>query len=424
MQDRVIVVGSGAREHAFAAALVRSGSRVVIAPGNAGTAALGKNVAIAASDVSGLVQLARAEEATLVFIGPEVPLSLGLVDALSAEGIAAFGPSRAAARLESSKAFMKRFLERHGIPTAGFKVFEDAALACEYVRRAARPLVVKADGLAAGKGVVVASTTDEAIDAVERMMVAGAFGDAGRTIVIEEVLPGEEVSFHVVADGERVVVLPPAQDHKRVHDGDRGPNTGGMGAYAPAPVVSAALREAILARVIEPTLAGLAREGTPFRGALFAGIMVVDGEPVVLEFNVRFGDPEATVLVPLQEGSWLELLRASASGRLDTSRGQDAPRRAALTVVLAAEGYPEAPTVGDVIHGLDLPDLEGTTVFHAGTALRDDGAVVTAGGRVLAVSGVADSLEQAAARAYSAAQRVTFRGVHFRNDIGKRALSR
>ena len=424
MQDRVIVVGSGAREHAFAAALVRSGSRVVIAPGNAGTAALGKNVAIAASDVSGLVQLARAEEATLVFIGPEVPLSLGLVDALSAEGIAAFGPSRAAARLESSKAFMKRFLERHGIPTAGFKVFEDAALACEYVRRAARPLVVKADGLAAGKGVVVASTTDEAIDAVERMMVAGAFGDAGRTIVIEEVLPGEEVSFHVVADGERVVVLPPAQDHKRVHDGDRGPNTGGMGAYAPAPVVSAALREAILARVIEPTLAGLAREGTPFRGALFAGIMVVDGEPVVLEFNVRFGDPEATVLVPLHEGSWLELLRASASGRLDTSRGQDAPRRAALTVVLAAEGYPEAPTVGDVIHGLDLPDLEGTTVFHAGTALRDDGAVVTAGGRVLAVSGVADSLEQAAARAYSAAQRVTFRGVHFRNDIGKRALSR
>jgi len=424
VQDRVIVVGSGAREHAFAAALVRSGSRVVIAPGNAGTAALGKNVAIAASDVSGLVQLARAEEATLVFIGPEVPLSLGLVDALSAEGIAAFGPSRAAARLESSKAFMKRFLERHGIPTAGFKVFEDAALACEYVRRAARPLVVKADGLAAGKGVVVASTTDEAIDAVERMMVAGAFGDAGRTIVIEEVLPGEEVSFHVVADGERVVVLPPAQDHKRVHDGDRGPNTGGMGAYAPAPVVSAALREAILARVIEPTLAGLAREGTPFRGALFAGIMVVDGEPVVLEFNVRFGDPEATVLVPLQEGSWLELLRASASGRLDTSRGQDAPRRAALTVVLAAEGYPEAPTVGDVIHGLDLPDLEGTTVFHAGTALRDDGAVVTAGGRVLAVSGVADSLEQAAARAYSAAQRVTFRGVHFRNDIGKRALSR
>jgi len=424
VQDRVIVVGSGAREHAFAAALVRSGSRVVIAPGNAGTAALGKNVAIAASDVSGLVQLARAEEATLVFIGPEVPLSLGLVDALSAEGIAAFGPSRAAARLESSKAFMKRFLERHGIPTAGFKVFEDAALACEYVRRAARPLVVKADGLAAGKGVVVASTTDEAIDAVERMMVAGAFGDAGRTIVIEEVLPGEEVSFHVVADGERVVVLPPAQDHKRVHDGDRGPNTGGMGAYAPAPVVSAALREAILARVIEPTLAGLAREGTPFRGALFAGIMVVDGEPVVLEFNVRFGDPEATVLVPLHEGSWLELLRASASGRLDASRGQDAPRRAALTVVLAAEGYPEAPTVGDVIHGLDLPDLEGTTVFHAGTALRDDGAVVTAGGRVLAVSGVADSLEQAAARAYSAAQRVTFRGVHFRNDIGKRALSR
>ncbi len=426
MHEHVVVVGGGAREHAFARALAADGAVVVVTPGNAGTdGALPRHGArVAAGDVRGLVALARGEGASLVVVGPELPLSLGLVDALEAAGVRTFGPSRAAARLESSKAFMKRFLARHGVPTAAFEVFDDPSAARAYVQRAGRPLVVKADGLAAGKGVVVASTTGEALDAVERMMVQGAFGEAGRTVVIEEVLPGEEVSFHVVSDGERFVELPAAQDHKRVFDGDRGPNTGGMGAYAPAPVVGEELRQAILARVIEPTLAGLAREGTPFRGALFAGIMVVDGEPVVLEFNVRFGDPEATALVPLYDGSWLDLLRGAAEGRLpvSTPRPSSGASRAALSVVLAAEGYPEAPVTGDVIAGLDLPPVADTLVFHAGTARRADGAVVTAGGRVVTVTGVGGTLADAAARAYAGARRIAFRGAHFRTDIGARAL--
>ncbi len=428
VQDRVVVVGGGAREHAFARALSATGARVVVAPGNAGTAACGANVAVPVTDVKGLVDLARGAggdgPASLVFVGAELPLALGLVDALGAAGIPAFGPSRAAAQLESSKAFMKRFLARHGIPTAPFEVFEDAASACEFVERAGRPLVVKADGLAAGKGVVVARTTAEALEAVDRMMVQRVFGDAGRTVVIEEVLPGEEVSFHVISDGERFAALPAAQDHKRVRDRDEGPNTGGMGAYAPAPVVGVALRDAILARVIEPTLAGLAREGTPFRGALFAGIMVVNGEPIVLEFNVRFGDPEATALVPLYAASWLDLLRGAAEGRLppEASRAGSVSTQAALSVVLAAEGYPEAPVTGDVIVGLDLPELAGTTLLHAGTARRPDGAVVTAGGRVLTVTGVGDTLATARERAYAAVGRISFRGAHHRSDIGARAL--
>jgi phosphoribosylamine--glycine ligase len=422
VRDRVVVVGGGAREHAIARALVAEGCDVIVAPGNAGTAAIGRNAKVSATDVEGLVRLARAEDASLVVVGSEAPLALGLVDALGAVGILAFGPSREAARLESSKAFMKRFLKRHGVATAPFEVFERPAEARAYVQRASRPLVVKADGLAAGKGVVVASTTEEALAAIDSMMVAATFGDAGRTVVIEEVLPGEEVSFHVVSDGERFVVLPPAQDHKRVRDGDQGPNTGGMGAYAPAPVVSPAMHDAIVNRIIEPTLAGLMREGTPFRGALFAGIMVVSGDPVVLEFNVRFGDPEATVLVPLYEGNWLDLLEGAAKGRLAPTPPVRAPSRAALSVVLAAEGYPEAPVLGDVIHGLERPLPEGTTVHHAGTALRADGAVVTAGGRVLTVTGVDDSLEGAASRAYAATRQIAFRGAHCRSDIGARAL--
>jgi len=423
VNDRVIVVGGGAREHAFARALRASGAEVVAAPGNAGTLSDGRNAAVAADDVDGIVRLAKEERARLVFVGPERPLAFGLVDALAAEGVSVFGPSRAAARLESSKAFMKAFLARHGVPTARFKVFDREADARDYVVRAARPLVVKADGLAAGKGVVVARTTEEALAAVDRMMVRGAFGDAGRTVVIEDVLPGEEVSFHVVSDGTRFVALPPAQDHKRVHDGDLGPNTGGMGAYAPAPVVTPQLHDAILGRIIEPTLAGLAREGIPFRGALFAGIMVTDGEPMVLEFNVRFGDPEATVLVPLYGGSWLELLLGAAEGRLPSPPGARAGAHdAALAVVLAAEGYPDAPVKGDVIHGLDLPELPGTTVLHAGTVRRGDGAVVTEGGRVITVAAVGDSLHAARDRAYAAASRISFRGAHHRTDIGARAL--
>ena len=425
MQDRVVVVGGGAREHAFARALAESGALVVTAPGNAGTAAVGKNADVAADDVSGIVRLARAEKAKLVLVGPERPLSLGLVDALAAEKVPAFGPTRAAAQLESSKAFMKRFLSRHGVPTAPFAVFDRAVDAREYVIRAQRPLVVKADGLAAGKGVVVAETTAAALLAVDRMMVEGAFGDAGRTVVIEEVLPGEELSFHVVADGERFVALTSAEDHKRVHDGDRGPNTGGMGAYGPSSIVTPRMHDTILSRIIEPTLRGLAREGTPFRGALFAGIMVVEGEPIVLEFNVRFGDPEATVLVPLYGGSWQDLLLGAAAGRLPEALPPERldGGRSALAVVLAAEAYPERPVTGDVIHGLDLPDLPGTTVLHAGTTRRADGAVVSSGGRVLTVTAVADTRDAARERAYEAVSRISFRGAHYRRDIGARGAA-
>ncbi len=422
--DRVLVVGSGAREHAFARALAAEGARVVVAPGNAGTARCGRNAATLATDVDGIVALAASERASLVFVGPEAPLSLGVVDALAARGIAAFGPSKDAARLESSKAFMKRFLKKNGIPTAAFEVFDDARAAKEFIARAGRPLVVKADGLAAGKGVVVARDAAEAERAVDDMMVARVFGDAGATVIVEDVLPGEEVSFHVVSDGTRWVALPPAQDHKRIFDGDRGPNTGGMGAYAPAPVVSEALHTAIVSGVIEPTLAGLSREGMPFRGALFAGIMVVGGQPVVLEFNVRFGDPEATALVPLYHGRWLELLRGSATGRLPETVRSTPPSAhgAALSVVLAAEGYPARPVTGDVIHGLEHAEENGAVVFHAGTRENDQGDAVTAGGRVLTVTGVGSSLGEAAAVAYGAASKVSFRGMQYRRDIGARAL--
>jgi phosphoribosylamine--glycine ligase len=422
VQDRVIVVGGGAREHAFARAFAASGAEVVVAPGNAGTAKEHRNAAVKADDKDALVALAESLRPRLVFVGPEVPLALGLVDALGARGIRAFGPSQAAARLESSKSFMKRFLQRHDIPTAAFEVFTDPALARAYVIAASRPLVVKADGLAAGKGVVVAGDAAEAVDAIDRMMVERVFGAAGATVVIEELLPGEEVSFHVVADGERFEVLPAAQDHKRALDGDRGANTGGMGAYAPAPLVDDRLSGVILERIIAPTLAGLAREGFPFRGALFAGLMVHQGEPMTLEFNVRFGDPETSVLVPLYTGSWLELLAGAADGRLPPPPPV-APPRAALAVVMASEGYPATPATGDVIRGLDLPELTGSFVLHAGTSLAVDGSVVSAGGRVLTVGAVARTLAEAREGAYAAVARIHFRGEHHRSDIGARALT-
>jgi phosphoribosylamine--glycine ligase len=421
---RVLLVGSGAREHALARAIAVAGADVWIAPGNAGTLGVGRNVAVRSDDVNGLVALALRERVDLVVVGPELPLTLGLVDALAAKGVLAFGPTRAAAQLEGSKAFMKRFLKRHGIPTAPFEVFDDPAAAEGYVRARACPLVVKADGLAAGKGVVVASSTDEALEAIRRIMRERVFGEAGATVVIEDVLPGEEVSFHVVADGERFVALAPAQDHKRVGDGDRGPNTGGMGAYAPAPLVTPALHARIVDTLLAPTLEGLAREGCAFRGALFAGLMIDGQEPRVLEFNVRFGDPEATVLVPLYEGDWLALLEGAARGELPVAASAATPSGAALAVVMAAEGYPSSPRMGDAIEGLGGALEPGAFVFHAGTAAGEGGAVVTAGGRVLTVGGHAATLEDAARIAYRAASGIHFRGEHHRSDIGHRAFRR
>jgi phosphoribosylamine--glycine ligase len=426
---RVLVLGGGAREHTLAWALGRSGCDVLVAPGNAGTREVARNVPVKVDDVVAVIDLAARERADLVVVGPELPLTLGVVDALAEKGILAFGPTRAAARLEGSKAFMKRFCTRHGIATAACEIFDDADRAERYVRAAARPLVVKADGLAAGKGVVVAADAEEAAGAIDRIMRKRELGDAGATVVIEEVLPGEEASFHVVCDGERTIELAPAQDHKRVFDGDRGPNTGGMGAYAPAPVVTEAVRAKVMKEIVEPTLAGMKKDGAPFRGVLFVGLMIEAGVPRVLEYNVRFGDPETSVIVPLlvDEVPLLDVLRGAAKGDLREAiakRKAPAAARAAMCVVMAAEGYPGTVKTGDVIEGLDAAarEGEGAYVFHAGTKAREDGAVVTSGGRVLAVGGAGETLEAAARRAYGAVGRIRWRGEHHRTDIGHRAL--
>ncbi len=337
---RVVIVGSGAREHALAAAIAAGGHEVVVAPGNAGTASVARNAGVRADDVPGLVELAVAERADLVVVGPELPLTLGLVDALEARGLRAFGPSRAAARLEGSKAFMKRFCERHRIPTAAFAVFDDPDAAERHVRAAPRPLVVKADGLAAGKGVVVSSSAEEACAAIDRIMRKREFGDAGRTVVLEEHLAGEEASFHVVCDGARGVALAPAQDHKRVRDGDRGPNTGGMGAYAPAPVVTPEVHERVMREIVEPTLAGMAAEGTPVRGVLFVGLMIERGVPRVLEYNVRFGDPGGDGPRPDLRRRLVRAARRGGARAISLARRRRRPTLAALVGRHGGGGVP------------------------------------------------------------------------------------
>lgn len=413
---KVLVVGGGSREHALGFGL--RAHTLLFAPGNAGTATLGTNVEVAATDIEGLVALAKKERVDLVVVGPEAPLTLGLVDALEAAGVRAFGPSKAAAQLEGSKAFMKRLLADKAIPTAAFAIFEDAAAAKAHVTKLGRPLVVKADGLAAGKGVFVPSTVDETLAAIDTLMVARELGDAGATVVLEELLPGEEASFHVVCDGTRALPLVAAQDHKRALDGDRGPNTGGMGAYAPAPIVTAAMADMIMTRVVTPTLEGMRERGAPFRGVLFVGLMIDRDVVNVLEFNVRFGDPETTVLVPMFDGDWFALLDGAARGDLSGVKA-GVREGAALAVVMAAEHYPRTPTKGDVIRGLDA--VTGAHVFHAGTR-REENDVVTAGGRVLTVCATAPSLARAHAAAYEAVDKIGWRGEHHRRDIGQRAL--
>jgi phosphoribosylamine--glycine ligase len=418
---RVLIVGAGAREHALGAALASGGHEVVTAPGNAGTALVGRNASVRLDDTRGLVELAERERAELVVVGPEGPLALGLVDALEERGIRAFGPTRAAARLETSKAFMKHFCSRYDIPTAPFAVFDDPDQAERHVR-ANGPLVVKADGLAAGKGVVVASTVDEACSAIDRIMRKREFGQAGATVVLEERLEGEEASFHVVSDGARAIALVSAQDHKRLCDGDQGPNTGGMGACAPARVVTPDVHESVLHSIVEPTLAGMASEGTPFRGALFVGLMIEDGRARVLEYNVRFGDPEAVVIAPLYEGDWFELLAGAASGDISGVRGGNS-KESALAVVMASAGYPGHPRVGETILGLDAAMPSGVFIRHAGTVAGTDGSVQTAGGRVLAVGAKRPTLAAAAEAAYAAVGTIRWAGEQHRSDIGWRALA-
>ncbi len=421
---KVLVVGQGAREHALAQRLSKDSgvSAVLCAPGNAGTAAFADNLDVKATDVAAIVGAAKERGVGLVVVGPEAPLVAGLVDALAEEGILAFGPSRAAAELEGSKIFAKELMAKKKVPTAAFRVFDDAGEAERYVREADRPLVVKADGLAAGKGVVVADDADEAVGAIDRIMRQRAFGDAGARLLIEERMSGPEVSYHVVCDGERYVALASAQDHKRVYDGDRGPNTGGMGAYSPAPMVTEAVEQRILTEVVEPTLAGMREAGTPFRGVLFVGLMITDEGPRVLEYNVRFGDPECETLMTRWKGDVLPLLLGAAKGDLsEVTPAWEAP--ASMCVVIASGGYPGKYAVGKAIGGLETASsVEGVTVFHAGTKTEGDG-YVTAGGRVLAVTAIGDSVDQAAERAYRAVDAITIEGKHFREDIGWQARS-
>ncbi|HVU01579.1 MAG TPA: phosphoribosylamine--glycine ligase [Polyangiaceae bacterium] len=421
---KVLVVGSGGREHALAHRLLASESvgEVLVAPGNAGTAGAappGKAI----RNVTGKpLDVAKAERPDLVVVGPEAPLTEGIVDALAAEGIVAFGPSKSAARLEGSKAFMKDFVRRAGILTARHEVVAKEADLRDAVRRFQSPPVVKADGLCAGKGVVVAETHEEAVAAGAEMLRGDRFGDAGRVVVLEERILGAEASVHAISDGERVFVLPSAQDHKRIGDGDTGPNTGGMGTYAPAPLVTPALAERVRVEVFERTVRAMAAEGNPYKGVLFAGLMVTDaGEPYLLEFNVRFGDPETEVLMNVLDGDLADALHSAAKGLLDPA-ALSVSARHALSVVVASEGYPGTPRLGDAILGLgDAAAVPEVVVYHAGTRL-EDGRVVTAGGRVLAVTGRGCSLREAHARAYAAVEKIRFPGMQYRRDIGARAL--
>lgn len=429
---RVIIVGSGGREHALAWRLAQDGAELFLAPGNGGSRDLGEVIDLPApvddAAIHPFVLKAKEIGAELVVVGPEAPLVAGLVDALEQAGIPAFGPRRGAAQLEGSKAYSKDLMRRCGIPTAEYRVFEDADAAEAFLDERQRshpeeaPWVVKADGLAAGKGVVVPKDVAEAKEAVRRLMKDRVMGAAGDTLVLEERLVGQEVSYHVIADGTRYVALAPAQDHKRLLDGDQGPNTGGMGAYTPPPIVDDALQEEIHRTVIEPTLRGMAETGNPFRGALFVGLMIHEGQAKVLEFNVRFGDPECECLMMRLGGSLLDLLLGAARGDLSGYEPEWlAP--AAMTVVLASDGYPGAYEKGRVIGGLaDAAQIDDAEVFHAGTTEGHDGVQKTAGGRVLAVTARGTSIEDARERAYEAAGKIRFSGVQYRRDIGHHAV--
>ncbi|MCC7082930.1 MAG: phosphoribosylamine--glycine ligase [Burkholderiales bacterium] len=418
---KVLVVGSGGREHALAWKLAHSPriTRTFVAPGNAGTAVEPGCSNVEITDIGGLLAFARDEKIAFTVVGPEAPLAAGIVDAFRAAEQRIFGPSQAAARLESSKSFAKSFMQRHGIPSAAYASFDDAAAARRYVDDHGPALVVKADGLAAGKGVVVAATRAQAHAAVDAMMVTGAMGAAGRRIIIEEHLRGEEASFIAMIDGKNVLALATSQDHKRLRDGDEGPNTGGMGAYSPAPVVTPRMHARIMREVIDPVVNGMIAEGTPYTGFLYAGLMI-DGDRLdVLEFNCRLGDPETQPILLRLKSDLAGLLEAAFSGTLDKMEPQW-DRRVALGVVLAAHGYPESARKGDNIEGLPPDEATDLKVFHAGTA-RQGERVVTAGGRVLCVTALGDSVRLAQRRAYEAAEQIRFDGVQMRRDIGHRA---
>ena len=419
----VLVVGGGGREHALAWKIAQSQrvGKVFVAPGNAGTAREPGMANVALATIPELVAFAIAERVALTVVGPEAPLAKGIVDAFRAAGLKIFGPTQSAARLESSKDFAKAFMARHGIPTAAYQTFTDAAAAHAYVDARGAPIVVKADGLAAGKGVVVATTADEAHAAIDAMLVGNRLGDAGTRVVIEECLVGEEASFIVMADGVHVLPLASSQDHKRLQDGDRGPNTGGMGAYSPAPVVTPEIHARIMREIILPAVNGMAADGTPYSGFLYAGVMIdAEGNPRTLEFNCRLGDPETQPILMRLKSDLLDLLQHAVEGTLDQVDA-DWDRHAALGVVLAAAGYPDHPREGDVITGLDA-QLAESKVFHAATATAGDN-VVTCGGRVLCVTALGETVRQAQRFAYAAQAGIHFAGMQFRTDIGHRATT-
>ena len=424
---KILVVGSGGREHALAWKLAQSPAvgEVLVAPGNAGTAREPgcRNVDVQATDLDALLALAQSEGIALTVVGPETPLVLGIVDKFRLAGQRIFGPTEFAAQLEGSKAFAKDFLARHRIPTGYYQVFEDAGLAIDHVRDVGAPIVIKADGLAAGKGVIVAMSVQEAEDAIQDMLAGNVFGAAGSRVVIEEFLDGEEASFISIVDGHTALPMATSQDHKRVGNGDTGPNTGGMGAYSPAPVVTPAVQERVMREIVEPTVRGMIADGHPFTGFLYAGLMIdAEGAPRVIEFNVRFGDPETQPVMMRLRSDLLELLEAAVDEKLEGAAAQWDPRPA-LGVVMAAAGYPDKPRLGDEVHGLDSPLAPDCHVFHAGTRLQD-GRVLTSGGRVLCACALGDSVREAQLLAYSAVAGIEWEGEFNRSDIGWRAVAR
>ncbi len=425
---KLLVIGSGGREHAIAWKLAESPKvqKVYVAPGNGGTALESGLENVAVSGIEPLIAFAKKESVHLTVVGPEAPLAAGIVDAFQEAGLRIYGPSRAAAQLEGSKDFAKAFMQRHGIPTAAYATFDRVESAKAHVdaqaARSRAPIVIKADGLAAGKGVVIATTREEAHAALDAMLVEHRLGEAGARVVIEEFLEGEEASFIVMSDGTHVLPLATSQDHKRLRDGDEGPNTGGMGAYSPAPIVTPKVHARAMREIILPAVQAMAKEGMPYVGFLYAGLMIdKQGAPRVVEFNCRLGDPEAEPIVLRLKSDLLELVESGLDGTLDRA-APEWDRRAALGVVLAAQGYPEAPRQGDRIEGLPKPDAD-CRVFHAGTRLEGK-SVVTSGGRVLCVTALGDSVKMARARAYGAAERIRFDGMQYRKDIGYRALKR
>jgi phosphoribosylamine--glycine ligase len=423
----ILIIGSGGREHALGwkAAQNPSVETVFVAPGNAGTALEPKleNVNIAVEDIAGLVAFAQEKRIELTIVGPEIPLVLGVVDAFRDAGLPIFGPTQAAAQLEGSKAFTKDFLARHHIPTGAYANFTEIEPALAYVRQQGAPIVVKADGLAAGKGVIVAMTLQEAEDAIQDMLAGNTFGDAGSRVVIEEFLDGEEASFIVMVDGVNVLPMATSQDHKRVGDKDTGPNTGGMGAYSPAPVVTPEIHERVMQEVIYPTVRGMAAEGNPYTGFLYAGLMIdAQGTPKVIEYNCRFGDPETQPIMMRMQSDLVELCFAALEGKLDQVESKWDPR-ASIGIVLAAGGYPADYAKGDVISGLPTQEVAGEKIFHAGTS-NQAGEVVTNGGRVLCATALGNTVSQAQQRAYQLAKQVNWDGMFYRSDIGYRAIAR